>query len=499
MKRLISFTMALMICLLSLAACGETQQEETQKTDDTAAIATEEVAETESLTPNWDAVEKTNLNGISIDIACPGASTTYYDALDVEEITGDKLNDAIYNRNRALEDAMDFKLNALPGTGDASALSQSVTAGTGDWDMALALIQGNGSSLLTQGYLRSFNSLENVDMSMPWWDQSAIDTMSVNGQMFFGMMDFSVDIYESLTVLFYNGELLDRFQLDDPYELYQNSSWTIDVMLEMIETVATDLNGDGKYDITNDLYGLSGRQYQFQPILFTSGLEIVSWNEQENKFEHSLGNEYFLSVAEAIGNLYDTSRNGVEYGYTDTSRNAFKDGRVLFYSRLLGDYNLLRDQEDDYGIICFPRYDYTNEKSLCFVQNPNALFLPIMAGDDNGDGKQDYAEIGAFLQAVGAYTYDITKEVYVENTVIGKGARDANSAEMVRHLLANKGYCLGQTYSFESTLSGLSSAIIANARYASAARVMEKPFTNLANKMVAAIQEAVAKQDEFIE
>jgi len=499
MKRLISFTMALLLCLLSLASCGEAQQTETQATADTAATPEQTEAETLSLSPNWDSVEKVNLDGISIDIACPGASLTYYDALDVEEITGDNLNDAIYNRNRVLEEAMNFKLNALPGTGDASAMIASVTAGSGDWDMSLALIQGNGASMLTKGYLRSFNSLENVDMSMPWWDQSAIDTMAVDGQMFFGMMDFSVDIYESLTVLFYNGELIDRFQLEDPYALYQDSAWTIDKMLEMIEAVATDENGDGIYDINTDTYGLSGREYQFQPIFFTSGMDIINFNDEEQKFQHNLTDERYVSIAEAIGNLYDKLRDGVEFGYTDASRNAFKAGRVLFYSRLLGDYNLLRDQEDDYGIICFPRYDYTNEKSLCFVQNPNALFLPIVVGDDNDDGKQDYAEIGAFLQAVGAYTYDFTKEVYVNNTVIGKGARDANSAEMVRHLLDNKGYCLGQTYSFSMILQAVSNSIIANARFASAARAVEKPFQKLADDTIAAIQDAVAKQDEFIE
>jgi len=313
------------------------------------------------------------------------------------------------------------------------------------------------------------------------------------------MMDFSVDIYESLTVLFYNGELIDRFQLEDPYALYQDSAWTIDKMLEMIEAVATDENGDGIYDINTDTYGLSGREYQFQPIFFTSGMDIINFNDEEQKFQHNLTDERYVSIAEAIGNLYDKLRDGVEFGYTDASRNAFKAGRVLFYSRLLGDYNLLRDQEDDYGIICFPRYDYTNEKSLCFVQNPNALFLPIVVGDDNDDGKQDYAEIGAFLQAVGAYTYDFTKEVYVNNTVIGKGARDANSAEMVRHLLDNKGYCLGQTYSFSMILQAVSNSIIANARFASAARAVEKPFQKLADDTIAAIQDAVAKQDEFIE
>lgn len=500
MKRFISFAMAMLICLLSVVSCGEGQQEETDTSPaDTAAAPGEVVEETVSATPNWDAAAKINLDGISIDIACPATSATYYDALDFEESTGDKLNDAIYDRNRLLEEQMNFKLNALPDTGSATALATSVSAGTGDFDMALGLIQSYGGSLLSKGYLRAFNTLNNVDMTKPWWDKSAYDTMSVNDHMFFGMMDFSVDIYESLTVLFYNGELLTRFQLDDPYELYKNQEWTIDKMLEMMEAVANDENGDGKFTLDTDMYGLAGREYQFQPMMFTSGVEIISWDDTEQAFILRMGDERFLQIAEAIGNVYDASREGVTFGYNDESRLAFKDGRVLFYSRLLGDYNLLRDKEDDYGIICFPRYDYTNETSLCFVQNPNALFLPVVVGDDNGDGKQDYDEIGAFLQAVGAYTYDVTKEVYVENAVIGKGTRDENSAEMVRYLLDNKGYCLGQSYGYTAILNGLCGAITANANYASIARALTKQFNRLSEKTVESINDLVAKQAEFVE
>lgn len=498
MKRFISFAMAMLITLLSVVSCSDTPAEEKETTgQETSAVTpgTEEV-ETESPTPNWDKVAKTSMNGITIDIACPATSSTYYDTLDFEESTGDKLNDAIFDRNRLLEEQLDFTMNALPNTGSVSALDKAVSAGVGDWDLALGLIT-NGASLLQKGALRAFNTLPQIDLTNPWYSQSAYDTMSVNGQMFYGMMDFSVDIYESLTVLFFNGELLTRFQLDDPHELYKNKEWTIDKMLEMMEVVANDENGDGTFALDTDMYGLAGRQYDFQPMMFTSGTQIISWNNAEQTFVLDMTSESFLKIAEAIGNVYDKSREGVHYGWEDEARTAFKDGRVLFYSRLLGDYNLLRDAEDDYGVISFPRYSYENEVELFFSQNPNALFLPVVVGDDNGDGKQDYDEIGTFLEAVGAYTYDVTKEIYVENAVIGKGTRDEASADMVRYMINNVGYCLGQSYGFSAILMGCSGAISANANYASIARALSKQFTRLAAKTVESIQEAVEKQAQF--
>ena len=128
----------------------------------------------------------------------------------------------------------------------------------------------------------------------------------------------------------------------------------------------------------------------------------------------------------------------------------------------------------------------------------SALFLPIVVGDDNGDGKGDYDEIGYFLQAVGSYSRDVTKEVYVENAVIGKGMRDVNSAEAVRFMMANLGYDLDQYYGLSGILSGYGNAIMANANYASTAKSLEKQFNKLTGKIVEAVEKAVEKQKEYM-
>ncbi|MBR4896203.1 MAG: hypothetical protein IKZ41_07235, partial [Clostridia bacterium] len=116
----------------------------------------------------------------------------------------------------------------------------------------------------------------------------------------------------------------------------------------------------------------------------------------------------------------------------------------------------------------------------------------------NGDGKGDYDEIGYFLQAVGSYSRDVTKEVYVENAVIGKGMRDQNSAEAVRYMMAHLGYDLNQYYGLTSILQGYGDSIMANANYASKAKALEKQFAKLTGKIVEAIEKAVEKQAEYM-
>ena len=502
MKKRLSLFLALWFVLFSLLSCGESQEAREEETDKqptavTPADGSEE--ETDSETPNWDMVEKPALTGISVDIIqCP-PSANYYDALDWEEITGDKLGDAIYNRNRFIEQSLDMTMNVVKENGAGSRLEQSAIAGSGDYDLGFDLIQSYGGGLLQKGLLRSYNTIKTIDLSNPWWYQSALRDMTIEGQSFFGLMDISFDMLESLTVLFYNGDLIVQNQLDDPYELFLENEWTVDRMLAMMETVTLDKNNDGTMGIKQDCFGLAGREYNFQPILFTSGVELISWHDDEKIFTLNMNDERFLNVAESVASIYYKGNPTVDYSDYDAGRQAFAEGRVLFYSRLLGDYNNMRTNEDDYGVICFPRYDYLSEETRYFVQNPDALFLPIVIGDDNGDGVQDFDEVGYFLEAIGAYSRDMTKDIYVESAVIGKGMRDQNSAAMVRIMMDNLGFDLGQSYGLSGILQGFGSAIIANGKFASTARALDRQFKKLTEKIEKSIEKAVEKQQEYLD
>ncbi|MBQ4590974.1 MAG: extracellular solute-binding protein [Clostridia bacterium] len=490
MKRVFSFTLALLLLLLSAAGCSDA----TQEPEETTPVITESdltaiEPETESPTPFWDAADKVDLQGITINASCENYDSNFYNVLDWEELTGERLNDAVYDRNRFVEEALNCLFTSDYGSA-VSKLEQSCISGSGDIDITYALMS-NGGGLLQKGYLKAFNSVETIDMTQPFWDQGAIRSLSVLGQTFCGMLDFGFDHYDSMAVLFYNGELVEEYHLEDPYELFKNSEWTIDKMKEQIVTVSTDKNGDGKFSLDRDVYGLSGREYNFQPILFTSGVRLVGWDEENETFTFNFMNERLLQVAEGIATIYEEAANAdyVHYADYDLGRTAFSDGRSLFYSRLLGDFKQLREVEDAYGVVCFPRYDFANEDTSYFVQNPTTLFLPIVVGDDNRDGDSDYNEIGIFLQAVGAYTYDVTLDEYIENAVIGKGMRDQNSADMVRIMMQNRNFDLTQAFSFPNMASGLYTCIKNNSGYASVGKKLERSFGKLSDKIVDEVKE----------
>ena len=119
MRKAVSFLLLLTVLLSSLAACGESESE----TNTDASVNSgapqaadspvqEAEAETESPTQHWDAVPKTDFGGMDIIATTNNFDSNFYNVLDWEEISGDNLKDAMYNRNRAVESALNCTLES---------------------------------------------------------------------------------------------------------------------------------------------------------------------------------------------------------------------------------------------------------------------------------------------------------------------------------------------------------------------------------------------------
>ena len=489
MKKKLSFGLALLMALLSVVSCSETPSEQTDtNTEVVSAEAAAAEEETVSESPNWDAVAKPDLGGMAINIESTIHEVNFHNKLDLEELTGERLDDAIYNRNRFVESKLNCLIKDNPATWNpGSVLETAVVAGTGEMDLAYGLIEQAGG-LITKGYLKNYKELPNIDLTKPYWDQGAIENLTILDKMYFGLLDFGFDHYESMTVLFYNGALLNQYQLEDPYELWVNDEWVIDKFSSMITAVSSDENGDGVYELGTDVMGLAGREYWFQPMLFASDKSLISWDKENSTFLLNMGEESFLKVAEKISEIYvPGNADHVNYADYDLGRTAFSEGKVLFYSRLMGDYKHLRGVEDDYGVIGFPRYDYSSEESYCFVQNPGTFFLPVDVSDDNGDGQDDYPEIGSFLEAIAAYTYDYTLKEYTESAVIGKGLRDQNSVTVFRKLIQSRSFDLMHAFTFNGISDGFCMAVKSGEGFSSTAQRLNKAFGKNSEKLIEAI------------
>ena len=258
--------MAILLAMLMtapavLTACSEsTDNAETTgtpaaTTTTPSAVESEEAAdETERLEPDIPA--DANFNGYEFIITCT-SNTEYGEAQDdfyAEEITGEPINDARYNRNASVGDKLNIKITDLRGSGSVSEgqtlISNAVKAGTADYDLAMAGGYAT-STLAMNNNLYDLNKVPYLNLAAPWWDQVANKDLQVLGQLFYTTGDISTADNDATYCIMFNKQLIDDYNLQNPYDLVYDDKWTMDNFISMAEQVYEDLNGNGIF-VTGD-------------------------------------------------------------------------------------------------------------------------------------------------------------------------------------------------------------------------------------------------------
>ena len=166
--KLLSLLMSL--CLLagslSLAACSTPNGE--QDTTDGGSIGETETEEDPRATLDNPEV---NYDGYTFRVRSI-ASETHYTALDPGKLTGEAVNDAIYERNRKIESeyGIEFRCDTSDITANYVTMEKQVMAGTGDdgYDLIM-LISRNAFSAALQNYLINYEELPYVDTDKEYY------------------------------------------------------------------------------------------------------------------------------------------------------------------------------------------------------------------------------------------------------------------------------------------------------------------------------------------
>jgi len=284
--------------------------------------------------------------------------------------------------------------------------------------------------------------------------------------------------------------MLEKYQLQDPYDLYKNQQWIIETFIEMVEAATQDTDGDGMMT-ENDDYGLKMNPGEGLPMLHSSGYHMIDWDQETGTFVMNMLNERYIAILEMITPLYN------KLGIPEGEKEYFGNGTLLFLGGELSTFEDLRETEDSYGLIMYPRYDYIGESMV--TSNGQSLILPKDIGDDNQDGVDDYAEIGIFLQAIGAYTHDVLVDIYKEKNVVGKGLRDEHSAEMFYEMINMRctEMCAWyfQSYGFSATVNAQTDILegVSDSSYASAAQTHNKKFVKMAERLANLVLDQIEK------
>ena len=149
--------------------------------------------------------------------------------LRADEMTGDVLNDARFERNRAVEERFNVKIisdeqyGAAKGAGTGFMLiSKSVMAGDGVY--SAAMINGyDVCNLACSGYLCDLNDLPYVDLTKEWWDQKANRDLTIQRICIIRPGTF-LRPASTLPAAIFSTKLVVDFSLESPYDLVRTAN-----------------------------------------------------------------------------------------------------------------------------------------------------------------------------------------------------------------------------------------------------------------------------------
>ncbi len=303
-----------------------------------------------------------------------------YNNTDVfsEGLTGEVVNDAVYNRNIELEDT--YKLTLVPmESGDpVTEAKADHLANSQNYDAMLDQMTAAFPAAL-QGYSYNWNDLTYVNTEDPWWDSNIARDLTVADKLFLMAGDLTCQPTFASRFVYFNKGILEDYGLEDPYELVRNNQWTIAKMTEMVAAVSTDLDGDGKYT-ADDCLGMLTEHTDF----FLSGCGIQYTERDENGIPTvNFVNERTIAALDAVRNMLTMENCTQSYSQAAAGRDTsgylhmwdfvryeyYATGHFLFVQNDTGAALQFAEMDPGYGVLPNPKLDETQETYYHLVDN----------------------------------------------------------------------------------------------------------------------------------
>ncbi|MCL2096594.1 MAG: hypothetical protein FWH10_06800 [Oscillospiraceae bacterium] len=477
--KLLFVFLSLLISLTLIASCGDSggsnnpgdNNPENNPGDNNSGDSGENSGieeTTEEIFIEPDVPEK-DYGGIDFNIIYPfwGAFETQLFG-DQETSMGTELDDAIWRRNKIIEDRLNINLNPIVlGIRGSDAIKdilpavrRSVMAGDGSYDMAFIHPMCDLNSFAQGQLVRNWNKMPHVDLTKPYWNQSIADTLEINGVLLFASNDF---IIPSPSTVYFNKKLIQDYGLGNPYDYVKAGTWTWDVFSDMAKQVTRDLNGDGIFD-AEDLYGLG-------LLLDGSGMISMMHACEQYIVKKDEGGVPVLDLmseklVSLIDKMYDLVWVGNQtYTWTvdvwnnvtmlDEMQNFFPRGHSLFNlaSPSQGANEQYRAMEVDFGIVPYPKYSENQEKYIS-LNHAGLMLVP--------QDVKDPEMVGIVAELMGSESKRYTIPAYYDVLLTHKGVRDDDSLEMLKIIFDNTVYDFGYNYSNFTNTAYIVPRIIAN-------------------------------------
>ena len=432
MKKLLSLLLALIMCAPAFVSCAET--EETASQDSTAPSAVEGVEETvaeetevsrENIPDN---LPELDFNGETVTIHSRGDDQAYLE-IGVEEMTGEPVNDAVYERNEMVSERLNVQLSPIRAEGwetynnAIASLRASIMAADGAYDI-IAGWSARIPSLSLEGLMLDLLTLPHLDLVQPWWNQSSVEELEIANKLYFVTGNIAKTMTSAMFVFAFNQKLATDYELENLYDVVKENRWTIDYVYKLSSEAYIDTDGDGTASVT-DSYGLITSTVN-DADSFLQGCQVSMVSRDEDGFPVlDVDEERMTTIVEKVYNLMWNNPGCRPHTSGYTEREIFVEGRALLVTAAMENVaSTFTEMEDDFGVLPYPMLDETQGKYGTRVQDALSLWcVPIDAKNPEMSA--------AVLEALAAQSYRTVTPAYFDVALKNRYSRDQETAEMM--------------------------------------------------------------------
>ena len=435
-----------------LASCGGDGTTAVDTQADTASV-TETAAETEPLDALDarklvdDELGEQDLGGYEYRIV---ASDNKSETIWVESQTGDVIDDAVFERNAAVEDRFNTKIVIAydePYTDASTKLTRSITAGEDAFDLLSFHVVQLGLLSLSDYFLNWYD-IPNIDFEKPWWSPSTVNDLTYNGVCVTAIGDMALSALSAAYCVFYNKRLGAEYDFEDLYEVVNNGEWTLDYITALTKDIYRDLNGNGTIDTQNDLFGylsdcasnLNAYLWAFDNPVFKKNGDVLEYTYKTEKVSEivtKLCDTFSLYDGIKFDKTHKNAENNSAHAY---GRDMFAKGQAVLTNGYISmSLTHFRELEDEFGILPYPKWDTAQEDYITMSDGHHeAMAVPKTAGN--------LEAIGTITEALCAESYKILVPAYYDVALKVKSTRDEQSIAMMDLIVNARVFDFGYVY-----------------------------------------------------
>lgn len=451
MKRVLSLVLACLMLLscmtFALTSCGEEETKEKSKQnsqEDNIAGALEKgdiFAERAAVDDGLD--DSLDFGGKTLRVVCHNDGYEVF-AKEEDINKGDLIKDAKANRNTAVEDKLNVNIELTYNAGIVELqeyVSKTILSGSDEFDLIVNHILTAGG-MVTKNLFLNWYDIPHVDFSKPWWAASTGSELTYDGKCILAINDINATSITSTCVIAFNKSLAASYDMGDLYSVVLEGNWTYDYMYNLIKDIYIDSDGSGDKTAGDFYGGAFGIGDTANAWLWAFDNPVVTKNE-EGVPTLSIKSDKINNIMQTLFDFYYNTNgigNSVEMEDFD-SLKMFTNRQCIMTPITLGLVagEQLRNFEDDYGILPYPKWDeYQKDYHSHVYGESTACAVPKTA--------KDLEFIGVCTEALAYESWKTVTPTIYETALKTRYLRDSESKDVLDIVLDQRYFDFGFVY-----------------------------------------------------